>query len=200
MNIPQEAEICYLGAGTGNYVSALSRVRPNAHYSHVDFDRTMNTLAEKKYGDLGIRKYSIIEEYVQRIEFDEESLDLVICVNALYAISPQEAVLGKIHRWLKPNGVFFVIDFGRRNRVIDWSWYLISNLLKNHGVAECARFVLRSAELIRQNNRGSKVQNEGAYWLHSTQEFGKTLVDAGFIVDELRPCYREYCDLAICRR
>jgi len=199
-DLPAKASVCDLGAGTGNYISALSRVLPDAKYVHVDFDHVMNDIAREKYSKLAIENISIKEEYVQRIDFHDESFDLVLCVNALYAISPQGPVLNKIRRWLKPGGVFFVIDFGRRNRMIDWSWYLLSNLVKEHGVVECARFLLSSAEIIRQNNRGSKNQDEGAYWLHSTQEFGKTLSDAGFLVEELRPCYRDYCDLAICRK
>jgi ubiquinone/menaquinone biosynthesis C-methylase UbiE len=199
-DIPDDAKICDLGAGTGNYIAALSRIRPNARYTHIDFDRVMNEIAREKYAALGIKEVKINEEYVQRLEYPDETFDLVLCVNALYAISPQEAVLRNVYRWLKPGGRFFVIDFGRRNRVIDWSWYLIRNLIKEHGVVECGKFVFNSVELIRQNARGSKIQEEGAYWLHSTQEFGRALADIGFQVEDLRPCYRDYCDLAICTK
>lgn len=195
-----DASICDLGAGTGNYISALSRDLPGARYTHVDFDRVMNDIAREKYRKQGIDNVTILEEHVQRVDFADESFDLVICINALYAISPQVGILKKIKRWLKPDGVFFVIDFGRRNRMIDWSWYLLSNLVKDHGVVECAKFLLSSVEIIRQNNRGSKNQDEGAYWLHTTQEFGETLSEAGLRVEDLRPCYRDYCDLAVCRR
>jgi ubiquinone/menaquinone biosynthesis C-methylase UbiE len=198
--LPEDGAICDLGAGTGNYISALSRIRPESRYFHVDFDHVMNEIAKNKYSELGISDVTVCEDYVQRIDFQDEKFDLVICVNALYAMSPHDAILKKIRRWLKPNGVFFVIDFGRRNRMIDWSWYLLSNLVKDHGVVECAKFLLSSVEIIRQNNRGSKKQDEGGYWLHSTQEFGKALGDVGFKVEELRPCYRDYCDLAICRK
>ena len=198
--ITENARICDLGAGTGNYIAALSRIRPKASFTHVDFDKVMNDIARDKYLNLGIKDVAIHEEYVQRVDFLEETFDLIICVNALYAISPQEAVLRKARRWLRPDGVFIVIDFGRRNRMIDWSWYLLSNLVKEHGVVECAKFLVKSVEIIRQNNRGSKNQEDGSYWLHSTQEFGKALQEAEFHVDELRPCYRDYCDLAICRK
>ena len=198
--VPEHAKICDLGAGTGNYISALSIKRPNAKYFHVDFDEAMNQIALSKYARQGLSNVSVYQEYVQRVDFPAQSFDLVICVNALYAISPQEAVLEKILRWLKPNGLFFVIDFGRRFRVVDWGWYFLSNLIRDHGVVEAAKFFASCAEIYRQNSRGSKNQSEGAYWLHSTQEFGKALADAGFYVEELKPCYRDYCDLAICRK
>ncbi len=198
--VPSDAEICDLGAGTGNYISALFRARPQATYTHVDFDSVMNDIARDKYKSLGLERVSIHEAYVQRAEFPDESFDLVICVNALYAMSPQEPILDKIRNWLKPGGVFFVIDFGRRFRMIDWGWYFISSMIRNHGVAECARFLLSCAEIYKQNSRGSKNQQDGAYWLHSTTEFGSALTEAGFEVEELQPCYRDYCDLAVCRK
>lgn len=198
--ISDQAQICDLGAGTGNYISALFRSRPQGSFTHVDFDSVMNEIAREKYRNVGLTDVSIHENYLQRADFPDESFDLIICVNALYAMSPREAILGKIRKWLKPDGVFFVIDFGRRFRMIDWGWYFISSMIKNHGVVECARFLISCAEIYRQNSRGSKNQQEGAYWLHSTNEFGKALSDAGFVVEDLRPCYRDYCDLAVCRK
>lgn len=198
--ISDNAKICDLGAGTGNYISALSRVRPDASYTHVDFDSVMNEIALQKYNNLGLKNVTVLESYIQRADFPDESFDLIICVNALYAMSPREVILAKIRKWLKPGGVFFVIDFGRRFRMIDWGWYFISSMIKNHGVVECARFLVSCAEIYRQNSRGSKNQQDGAYWLHSTNEFGKALNEAGFTVEELRPCYRDYCDLAVCRK
>ncbi len=198
--VAADAAICDLGAGTGNYISALSRVRPEATFTHVDFDKVMNEIALEKYKRLGIRDISIKEEYLQRVDFPDSSFDLVLCINALYAISPQKAILKKIQRWLKPDGVFFVIDFGRRNRMMDWSWFIMKHIVRDHGVVECAKFFLNSVETIRQNNRGSKNQDDGSYWLHTTQEFGEALTAAGFVVEDLHPCYRDYCDLAVCRK
>ena len=198
-DIPKDATICDLGGGTGNYIAALSKTRPDAEYHHVDFDHVMNEIAREKYAKIGLSKVSVYEEYIQRIDFPEQKFDLVICINALYAVSPQEAILRKISRWLKPNGIFFIIDFGRRNRMIDWSWFVLKNLAKERGLVECAKLLFNSVETIKQNNRGSKNQDDGTYWLHSTQEFGQALTDIGFSVEELRPCYRDYCDLAICR-
>ncbi|MEZ5551990.1 MAG: class I SAM-dependent methyltransferase [Pseudomonadales bacterium] len=199
-SIPDDARICDLGAGTGNYITALSKVRPMAKYVHVDFDRPMNEIAREKYVANGISDVVIVEENIHKVDFTPQTFDLVVCVNALYAVSPQADVLAKVRKWLKPSGVFFVIDFGRRNRMWDWSWYILKNLVKEHGFIECAKFLSNSAEMIRQNNRGQKNQADGKYWLHSTHEFGKAMTEAGFLVEELRPCYRDYCDLAVCRK
>lgn len=197
-NLPEEAAICDLGAGTGNYIAAISKIRPSATYYHIDFDEVMNGIAREKYEKLGLENVNFVEEYIQRVDFPDESFDLVVCVNALYAMSPQSAVLRKISRWLKPSGKLFLIDYGRRTRMFDWGWYMLKNLIRNHGVAECVRFFVKGIEIVRQNRRGSRNQLEGEYWLHTTQEFGEVLSKAGFVIEELRPCYRDYCDLAIC--
>ena len=123
-NLPDDASICDLGAGTGNYIELLRRMLPNASFTHIDFDRKMNDLAAKKYADQNVNPVRIVCEYAQRAEMESESFDLVLCVNALYAITPQEPVLHKVRTWLKEEGRFFVIEFGRKQKTLDWAFYL----------------------------------------------------------------------------
>lgn len=195
-----DASICDLGAGTGNYIHLLSKLIPEASFTHVDFDAKMNELAAKKYANNSIDSVRIICDYAQRVEFEPESFDLVICVNALYAISPQKQVLNKVRSWLKDDGRFFLIDFGRKQRTMDWAFYLFRESLKRQRVGTYVKALLESREVIKQNRRSTKGQATGRYWTHSTSEFGNTLVDCGFEVEELFPCYRGYADLAICRK
>lgn len=198
-NLPSNAAVCDLGAGTGNYISALSRHLPNASFTHVDFDKKMNRVAAKKYERNNVKNYSIVENYAQHVEFPDNHFDLIVCVNALYAISPQKQVLHKVSSWLKSDGRFFVIDFGRRQKTLDWALYLFRESMKNHRAGQYVRALYEGREVLKQNRKSLKGQESGRYWLHSTSEFGNTLVDCGFEVDELTPCYRGYADLAICR-
>ena len=68
----------------------------------------------------------------------------MICVNALYAISPQGPILKKILRWLKPGGIFemdaskrsshsnaYFTGLGKSKRIV-----LFDSLLKNHSEDE----------------------------------------------------------------
>ncbi len=193
-------EICDLGAGTGNYIRAISQLLPNSRFSHVDFDSKMNELARQKYELANVKSVRIIEEYVQRIVFEPKRFDLILCVNALYAISPQKQVLNNIRSWLKDDGRFFVIDFGRKQNTLDWTLYLFREAVKNHRVGRYARALVEAREVIKQNRRSSKGQASGRYWTHTTSQFANTLVDSGFEVEEVFPCYRGYADLAICRK
>lgn len=199
-NLPADADICDLGAGTGNYIEAISKLVPNAHFTHLDFDNKMNQLALQKYERAQIRSVEIVSDFAQRVEFPPKTFDLVVCVNALYAISPQKQVLHKIHSWLKDDGRFFIIDFGRKQRTLDWAIYLFRESMKRNRVGRYTKALVEGREVLKQNRRSTKGQESGRYWLHSTSEFGNTLVDCGFVVDEITPCYRGYADLAVCRR
>ena len=198
-NMPANAKVCDLGAGTGNYICSLSALLPEADFVHVDFDTKMNELASQKYSRLEKPNVQIIQEYAQRIEFPNQSFDLVMCVNALYAISPQLEVLQKIRSWIKPGGRLFIIDFGRKQRTLEWTLYILRESLKSNTLGRYAKTLIEAREVLKQNRRSTKGQITGRYWLHSTNQFGETLRQCGFLVEELFPCYRGYADLAVCR-
>ena len=198
--LPKNAKVCDLGAGTGNYILAISKLRPDVEFHHVDFDEKMNEAASLKYAEQGVANVHLLTQYVQECEFPDESFDLILCVNALYAINPQEEVLKKVKDWLKPKGRLFLIDFGRKQRTLDWTFYLFRESMKKHKAGEYVRALINYREVFKQNRRTSKGQGTGRYWLHSTSEFGVALQRCGFRVLELYACYRGYADLAICRK
>lgn len=197
--LPNEAAICDVGAGTGNFICALASRLPSARFVHLDSDPAMNEIAIKKYEHAGIKHVDVHCCSAVEATYGAESFDLIVCVNALYAMHPQEETLNKIKTWLKPSGKLFIIDYGRQVKVLDWLLYILWNVAREQGVREAYRFLRNSIESIRQNRRGSRGQAEGVYWLHSTEEFGQILYSAGLHVEELKPCYRGYCDLAVCR-
>lgn len=199
LDLPSNAAVCDIGAGTGNFICALANDLPEAQFVHLDADPKMNDVARKKYESASISNVNVVCCSAAEAPFDAGSFDLALCINALYAMHDRDEVLSKIRRWLKPGGRFFIIDFGRRNRMWDWSKYIFGNIYKEKGLVGCLRFLVDGLETIKQNRRGSKGQAEGVYWLHSTEEFQDALENAGFQVDLIQTCYRDYCDLAVCR-
>jgi ubiquinone/menaquinone biosynthesis C-methylase UbiE len=199
-NLPSDANICDLGAGTGNYISRISRLLPSAKFTHIDFDKKMNEFAAQKYAAANVNSVQIVCEYAQRAQMETSSLDLVICINALYAITPQEMVLKKVRSWLKDDGRFFIIDFGRKQRTMDWAFYLFREALKHQRTGTYVKALIDSREVIKQNRRSTRGQSSGRYWTHSTSEFGDTLIECGFEIEELFSCYRGYADLAVCKK
>lgn len=195
----EHASICDLGAGTGNFIAAMHEIMPNANYTHVDRDVEMNRLAASKYANLKDAKVNIVQDHVQRIELPQKSQDLIICVNCLYATPPQLQLLQRVRGWLKDDGEMFIIDFGRKMKILDWNLYILRHSLKDSGFLETCRFFRRNWEFSRQNQKASLDQESGRFWLHTTREFNDLIQEAGLDVLRIEPCYRNYADLAICR-
>jgi ubiquinone/menaquinone biosynthesis C-methylase UbiE len=196
--LPSSPAICDLGAGTGNFICALAKDLPSATFFHLDADPTMNEVAAAKYASAGVSSVEIRCCTVTEAAYRPQSFDMVMCINSLYAMQHREEVLRRIRSWLKPGGIFFVIDFGRHTKMLDWAKYILGHVIRQEGLVGCAKFLMSSVESIRQNRRGSQGQADGTYWLHSPEEFSSTLRQAGFEVAQLETCYRGYCDLAVC--
>lgn len=197
-DLPPNPRICDLGAGTGNFVIAMNNVLPGATFTHVDLDPIMNETARAKYGERGIDA-TVVENYIQRLDFDPNSFDLIVCVNALCHAAPQEITLRRMKEWLKDDGTLFVIDFGRPVRLMDWGWYIFSNAVNRVGFLNYLRALVRNRETFIQNRRAKKGQAEGAMWTHTKEEFESVITSAGFDLIVSKPCYRGYCDMAICK-
>lgn len=198
LDLHPTARICDVGAGTGNYIYAASRILPGARYVHIDFDAAMNSFAVAKYEAAGLDTVDIIQRSIHDVDFTSDRFDVVLCVNSLYAMGYQERILTKIRSWLRPNGRLFAIDLGRPQRTADWASYIYWEMVKRRGVTYATRAILGGLGAAKQNRLTRRGQGNGNYWLHSTQEFASALRSCGFNVEVLRTCYREYCDLAIC--
>ena len=199
-NLPEDASICDLGAGTGNYILGMHQILPSANYWHVDIDERMIECAKQKYSEAGIANVHVVYSDVCSLSFPADSFDVVVCVNALYAFTSQDEILSKIRSWLKPNGKLFLIDFGRSQKTLDWTLYMLWEAIKSNQLARYFRALIGGRELLKQNRRTTRGQASGRYWLHSTSEFGEALRSAGFVVEELETCYRDYSDFAVCTK
>ncbi len=197
-DLPKDSSICDLGAGTGNFITAIADKYPDAYFTHVDSDLAMSSFARKKYELNSIDNIEIFNESVLNLEFRDNTFDVIVLINSLYAMKPQTKVLRKVKGWLKPSGKLFVIDWGRENNVLDWTWYVAKNAIRNHGIKKTVSAFVEGAEVIRQNRLGKKGHQTGKFWRHTTQEFKETLEEAGFVIEHLDVCYRGYSDLAIC--
>ena len=199
-NLPERPRILDVGAGTGNFIQSMADILPNASFTHLDANHEMNEFAREKYESRGIQDISFVEQLVQDTSFETDSFDLIICVHALYSMQPQSLVMRKIGSWLNQKGRLFIIDFGRKHNLVDWGFYFFRELTKQHGFFEYLKRTAQGLEVVKQNRLTRKGQEDGTYWLHSTEEFNKSLVESGFDVEHIQKCYRGYSDLAICTK
>jgi len=200
LDLKSTSSIIDIGAGTGNFLCELSARFPHGKLVHLDSNREMNKIALEKYGQLSIPNVQIVEEEVQRADFQQGQFDLAICVNALYAMNPQDLILSKIRSWLADDGYLYVIDLGRKMDSWDWGRHFLRQSFREKRLLEYLRdAVTRGREVLKQNNMTTIAQESGKYWTHDTSQFGQILETAGFRIQRLERCYRGYADLAICR-
>jgi ubiquinone/menaquinone biosynthesis C-methylase UbiE/c-di-GMP-binding flagellar brake protein YcgR len=200
LELPPSPNICDVGAGTGNYVVELAERYPNAIVTHVDSDPVMNRTAFRKYRARGLSNISFRACLATDAAIDVGSVDLIACVNALYSFPDAERAISAFHSWLRPHGYLFIIDLGRPMDVADWSRYIVRSSLRNVGFAKTLRAFAKGRKAIGQNRRIRREQDRGVYWLHTGGQLRSVLEAVGFKVTTLATCYRDVCDLAICRK
>ncbi len=200
LELPEAPKVLDLGAGTGNFVLALHDLVPSADFVHLDSDPAMNRVAKSKYKEKGIEKVEIVEEFMQRATFEEDEFDLIVCVNSLNTAPPQDLVLKLINTWLKPDGKLYLIDFGRRQRLVDWTWYIFSNTVRRFGPMRFFSAFYENRQGLRQNRNATKDQDKGLMWLHTHEEFEKIVTSAGLVIEVSTTCYRDYCDLIVAHK
>ena len=101
------------GCGTGNLLVHLARTRPDARVTGVDFAPAMLRRAGKKVR--GLSGVTLREADLNRpLPFADGEFDAVVCVNTLYAVDKPALLLGELHRVLKRNGRFVLVNPSRR--------------------------------------------------------------------------------------
>lgn len=195
--LPPQPMICDVGAGTGNYIIDISTYVSDAEFIHIDYSESMTELARRKYASHGLRPEIQVRSAIDAT-IASQSVDLIICVNALYNMNPQSQTLEVFRRWLKPSGMLFVIDFGRQQHVGDWLSQFLRNAVTGKIRARSyAKAATKGATLVRQALLGTKAQKSGTYWTHTPTEFAQTISAAGFRIEQQGQCYRGYCDFAL---
>ena len=161
----------------------------------------MTRVAKEKYRYLPEQQVAIVDDTAQTVQFPNDSFDAVICVNALYAMPPQDTVIRRIFNWLKPNGVLVCIDFGRQQEPLDWLGEFVRLIRSREiDVGTAVRTLGVISNLLRQAFRGAGGQASGKYWMHGLDEFVQAFQVNGFIIDESFVCYRGYCDGVVARK
>ncbi|MCP5179309.1 MAG: class I SAM-dependent methyltransferase [Pseudomonadales bacterium] len=189
-----------VGAGTGNLLSRLAKAYPAAHFTHLDIDSSMNRYAKRKYLDAALSNIEIVENSFLEWLPSTGQFDFITSTNAVYAIHPHEKTLQKLFDLLRPKGALILVDFGRQQNTNDWVRYMVWNSLKRNGIRRTYQIVKGNWEAAKQNRRTTAAQNDGLYWLHSTNEFVSELEKVGFTVSLAKECYRGYSDIAVCTK
>ena len=196
-DLPPGARVLDLGAGTGNFSLLVAQRFPQAEIVHVDFDPGMNVRAEEKRLAAGLSNVRIVTRDARALDYENGAFDAVLSVHALYTMPDPEERLHDLRRWLKPGGRALLCDVGRVLEMGDWIRFFIPHLLRDLGLFGTLRAIWGSREVLRQNRRIRRMQDDGTYWLHSHEEFVAAVQGAGFSLERSEVCFQGCSDLVI---
>jgi SAM-dependent methyltransferase len=199
-SMPARVRALDVGAGTGNFVLAGAGALSGSTWTHLEPYAGMNAIARRKYERAGI-DVRVVEQKAELASFEQASFDLIVSVNAMYAMPDPETILGHIASWLAPGGYLYLVDLGRIQNTLDWTQYLLRTNVRRFGLRKSVSILRNEGRVIStQNRRIAKLQRSGVYWRHSADELRSAINRSGLLVEEVGVCYRGYCDRAIARR
>ena len=98
-----DMSVLELGCGTGS--TALEHAPHVAHIDATDISAAMIAIGREKAVKAGIDNVSFRQAGVEELDADS-SYDMVLALNLLHLLPDRTAALEKIHRLLKPGGIF----------------------------------------------------------------------------------------------
>ena len=153
-----DMEVLELGCGTGS--TALEHAPHVSHIDATDVSAAMLDIGREKAAQAGIANVSFRQASVE--EFDEDgSYDMVLALNLLHLLPDRASALAKIHRLLKPGGLFISSTVC----LADGLWYLrpVIPVLQWIGKAPYVSFVGEDAVLREVAAAGFEAQE---HWTH----------------------------------
>ena len=112
MRLQPGQQVADVGAGTGAYAGALSRaVGPDGHVFAVDIAPGFVTYIASRAARDKLGNVSAVLGHADDPTLPAGALDAVLTVNTFHHFAAPEAMLGKLHRALKPGGQLVVVDF-----------------------------------------------------------------------------------------
>ncbi|ROL57443.1 bifunctional demethylmenaquinone methyltransferase/2-methoxy-6-polyprenyl-1,4-benzoquinol methylase UbiE [Bacteroidetes/Chlorobi group bacterium Naka2016] len=116
--IQDNLKILDLATGTGNFVFEFLKANQNLDITGIDIAENMLDIARKKNFKYE-NKAKFLFGDATAIPFADNNFDLVTISYGIRNVANVEKCLKEIHRVLKPNGYFLILEFGRPQ-----SWFL----------------------------------------------------------------------------
>jgi len=99
-----DAEVLEFGCGTGS--TALEHAPRVKHIRALDISHEMLRIAREKAQATGVANVDFEEAGIDEFEAPERTFDVVMCHSLLHLLRDRDAAIAKIHRLLKPGGLF----------------------------------------------------------------------------------------------
>ena len=104
-HLKPDMEVLELGCGTGT--TALNHAPFVKHIQAIDISESMIEIARAKAESGNVENVSFEQSSIDDLNAVEAAYDVVMAHSVLHLVENKEAAIAKVHRLLKPGGVFF---------------------------------------------------------------------------------------------
>ncbi|MEQ9004202.1 MAG: class I SAM-dependent methyltransferase [Pseudomonadales bacterium] len=147
------------GCGTGS--TALTHAPHVAHIDATDISAAMIAIGRDKAGRAGIGNVTFRQSGVEEFDAPDGSYDMVLALNLMHLLRDRPAALAKIHRLLKPGGLFVSSTVCLADRL--WLLRPVIPVMQWLGKAPYVSFA-RSSTVLREIEAAGFVPQE--HWRH----------------------------------
>jgi ubiquinone/menaquinone biosynthesis C-methylase UbiE len=116
-----DTQVLEFGCGTGS--TAISHAPFVDHIRAIDVSEKMLEIARERAVAAGVTNITFERSTVEAMQAPDGSVDVVLGMSILHLLEDKEAAIEKVHRMLKPDGVFIsstVCLGGSMMRAIAW--------------------------------------------------------------------------------
>jgi len=99
-----DMEVLEFGCGTGS--TAIAHSPHVSHIRAIDVSRKMLEIAQEKADRGNIDNVTFEQSTIEEVSVPDQSLDVVLGLSILHLLENKEEAITKVHRMLKPGGVF----------------------------------------------------------------------------------------------
>ena len=106
-----------LACGPANQLAQIAHLNPDVHFVGLDASPTMLSYARDRLVRAHVNNVELVQgDMTHLVDQDDASMDCVICTMSLHHLPDRTALdttLREVRRVLKPQGRFYLVDFGR---------------------------------------------------------------------------------------
>lgn len=99
-----DMELLEFGCGTGS--TALVHAPYVSHIRAIDFSANMLSIARRKAVDAGVENITFEEADIATLDAPSGRYDMILGLSVLHLLADKDAVIAKVARMLKPQGLF----------------------------------------------------------------------------------------------
>ncbi|MDB6075332.1 MAG: SAM-dependent methyltransferase [Verrucomicrobiaceae bacterium] len=141
-NLPGK-DVLEVSCGHGGGASWITRTMQPARYTALDLNRTGVEFCQKRHRLAGL---NFVQGNAQHLPFGDNSLDVVINIEASHCYPDFAGFLAEVARVLRPGGHFLYADFRFRDGFASWEQAIASAPLEMAQAQDISADVLRGMD------------------------------------------------------